>query len=131
MGLSWFGRWLAWIGFVCVVLLCALVMLELLHTPASAHVTPAQVVLTTPESSECVAWDNVAVEAGQMSRRQLDELQRQVCPNRPLSDPGHGRSRGSGALPQRYLAQVVDPSPSGHVCVVTRWVSDANHGSIG
>ena len=79
MRLALFGRWLAWLGLVWVVLLCAVIMLKLLHPPADDDVTLAQLALTTPESGECAAWDNVAIVAEHMSRSQLRELQQQVC----------------------------------------------------
>ncbi|HEX8966937.1 MAG TPA: hypothetical protein VF937_03590 [Chloroflexota bacterium] len=87
MWLVWFGRWLAWCGLVWAVLLCAVVMLRLLHPPAGDDITLARLALATPESGECAAWDNVAIVAEHMSPRQLRELQRQVCPGLTLSDP--------------------------------------------
>ena len=83
----WFGRCLAWLGLICVVLLCATIMLKLLHPPASDDVALAQLALATPESGECAAWDNVAIVAEHMNSSQLRELQREVCPDLPLSDP--------------------------------------------
>jgi hypothetical protein len=53
---------------------------------AGGHVARAQLAETTSEARECAAWDNVAVVAEHMSRGQLRELRRQVCPDLPLSD---------------------------------------------
>jgi hypothetical protein len=83
----WFGRALRWAGLVSVVLLCAFSMLKLLHPAAGDNVALAQLALSTPESGECAAWDNVAIVAEHMNRRELRDLQRKVCPDLPLSDP--------------------------------------------
>jgi hypothetical protein len=80
------GRWLGWVGLVGVALLCAVIMLDSVHPPGGGNVAQAQLALT-PESGECAAWENVANVAEHMSRDQLRELQRQVCPDLPLSDP--------------------------------------------
>jgi hypothetical protein len=85
--MAWFGRWLRWVGLVLVVLLCAFSMLKLFHPPASDDVALAQLAPITPEYGECAAWDNEAIPAEHMSRDQLRELQRKVCPDLPLSDP--------------------------------------------
>jgi hypothetical protein len=80
------GRRLSWLGLVSVVLLCAAIMVELLHPQAGGRVARAQLPQTTSEPGECAAWENVAIVAEHMSRGQLRELERQVCPDLHLSD---------------------------------------------
>jgi hypothetical protein len=80
------GRTLGWLGLFSVVLACTAIMLELLHPPAGVQVARAQKAQATSEAGECVAWDNVAIVAENMSRDQLRELQRQVCPDLFVSE---------------------------------------------
>jgi hypothetical protein len=80
------GHWLGWVGLVSVVALSVVIMLELLHPALGDNVAGAQPTLNSG-SGECAAWDGVAIVAEHMSREQLRQLQRQVCPDLPLSEP--------------------------------------------